>query len=272
MKFIINTFAIALMLGCASCSSEEGVEFVDNSDTLNKEFGVTNQIDESMLETIKTSDLALAFDQVEKIEYAKSNGAWEEYKEGNCASNPDVLPYYRHWTPFRIVFKDGLIYSYNEEEADFSPQVSFFDYCKLAYKNDSGIVPAYYFSSANFGASELSIEYGDRPISIVELSNNSLIIKEEHEKCYGLAKYQLSPYFEFTDGSIHGNEICIIGDTRTECNTKFFKEFKKHFGNKVNIPKLANYGVPLAIGEEVFYGDIEMTRLEEYLRENKYID
>lgn len=272
MKFIINTLAIALILGCASCSSEDGVEFVDNSDILNKEFGVTNRIDESLLETIKTSDLALAFDLVEKIEYTKSNGTWEEYKEGNCASNPGVLPYYFHWTPYRIVFKDGLIYSYNVEATIFDPMVSFFDFCKIAYKKDCGIAPAYYLPSAEFGIPDLTVKYAGRIISIVELSNNNLIIKEEHEKCFSLAKYLFSPYFEFTNGSIHGDEICIIGDTLTECNTKFFKEFKKHFGDKVNIPKLANNGVPLAIGEEVFYGDIEMTRLEEYLREHKYID
>ncbi len=271
--FINKTIAvITAVLVFAACSSEDEVEFIDNSDALNKEFGVTNQIDESWLESIKTSDLALVFDRAEEIEYAKSNDTWEEYTEGNCATHKGVLPYYFHWTPYRIVFKDGLIYSYNVEETMLDPAVSFFDYCKIAYKKDCGIAPAYYLPSAEFGISDLTIESVGRTISIVELSDNNLIIKEEHEKCFSLAKYLFSPYFEFADGSIHGDEICVIGDTRIECNTKFFKEFKKHFGGKVNIPKLANYNAPLAIDGEVYNGDIDMNILENFLRKNNFIE
>ncbi len=270
MKLSIKPFFITIaLLSLAACSSED--EFIDNSDEINKEFGVTNKIDESWVNSIKSSELALVFDRVEKVEYAKSNGRWEEYDEGSCASYPGILPYYRHWTPIRIVFKDGVIYSHTEEYAEFQPEIYFFDYCRLAYKNNSGLTPVDYCAVAEFGSSDLTIKCWNGIVSIVELSDNNLIIKEEHEICYGLAKYRFSPYFEFEDGNIHGDEICFIGDSRIECNTKFFEEFKKHFGDKVNLPKLVNDGDLLVIDGEVTKGDIDMSRLENYLRKEGYI-
>ena len=274
MKLRVSLFFTTItLLSLAACSSDEGSEFIDNSDEINKEFGVTNKIDDSWLESLKTSELALAFDLVESIEYIKNNGKWE-VNTGECPYFSKFIPgHIDHWTPKNIVFKDGLIYA-SEFVGDFIPNdPGIQNLCYVAYQRHSGLTPIFYHIEPmeyKLDPSIPAIKKHPRYqgyYNIVELSNNNLLIKEEHESCFSLTKYRFSPYFEFADG-IYGTEIRFIGNNPAECRTKFFEEFKKHFGDKVNLTEiLSDYKNSILLGDTVISGEIDIADIEEYLKQ-----
>lgn len=275
MNLKIKALIALIVFGLVSCSSEDEVEFIDNSDALNKEFGVTNQIDESWLESLNSSSVALTFTLVEHIEYSNENGKWEVVT-GDCPSRTPLRSI-KHWTPKNIIFKDGNIFISDDASLEVEQPNAILNLCCIAYKNDSGLTPVYYkIALLEFDPSVPVIKGAPNYLGryeIVELSQNTLIIKEEHEKCYSLTKYQFSPYFEFEDG-IFDSDIRFISLSKSfkECYTKFFKEFKTHFGDKVNLAKLANNGNPVVFDREVYNGDIDMNILENFLRKNNFIE
>ena len=277
MNRFINTFFICILASIfASCNSEEGVEFVDNSDTLNKEFGVSNQVDKSWLESLMTSDMPYAYKLVESVEYSKQDGTWA-INTGVCPHSIESLNSgtFSHWAPKTVVFKDGNIYQIAETKSKPTNTSSIMDLCCIAYKNDSGMDLNFYyvFPLVIDGTTPAikSIQSSSRVCNIVELTDNTLIVKESYANCFSLTKLQFAPYFEFADG-VYGSEVRFVSETLQGCWTKFFEVFKKHFGDKVNLSKLAFNGNNVIMGDIVTTEDISMAELEEYLRENRYID
>lgn len=107
--------------------------------------------------------------------------------------------------------------------------------------------------------------------NIVELNDKTLIVKESYTNCFSLTKYQFAPYFEFADG-VYGSEVRFVSETLQGCWTKFFEVFKKHFGDKVNLSKLAFNGNDIVFNDKLTKDDISMAELEEYLRKYTYIE
>ena len=274
--FINKTIAvITAVLVFAACSSEDEVEFIDNSDALNKEFGVTNQIDEKWLESLKISYMPYAYMLVESVEYSKQGGTWA-INTGVCPNsheNPGSAPC--HWAPKTIAFKDGNIYVLAGTPDKAPNNLSIIDLCLVAYKNDTGVDLNFYYVSpieiddsipAIKGLSGYTMLY-----NIVELNDKTLIVKESYTNCFSLTKYQFAPYFEFADG-VYGSEVRFVSETLQGCWTKFFEVFKKHFGDKVNLSKLAFNDNDIVFNDKLTKDDISMAELEEYLRKYTYIE
>lgn len=275
LLFITPTIAaVTALLTLSACNNEDEAKFIDNSNELSKEFGITNQIDESWLESLMTSDMPYAYELVESVEYSKQNGTWE-INTGDCPEAADILGSFEHWSPKTVVFKDGKIYELAETGSKPTNTSSIMNLCCIAYKNDSGMdLNFYYANAANIDASIPAIK--GLPgykllLNIVELNDNTLITKQSFANCFSLTKLQFAPHFEFADG-IYGSEVRFVSEKLQGCHTKFFEVFKKHFGDKVNLSKLAFNGNKVFMGDIVTTEDISIAELEKYLRENKYID
>lgn len=168
-----------------------------------------------------------------------------------------------------------MIYELTETPSNAPNNLSIINLCFVAYKNDTGMdLNFYYVLPLEIGDSIPAINHTETPSllgNIVELTDNTLIVKESYANCFSLTKLQFAPYFEFADG-VYGSEVRFVSETLQGCWTKFFEVFKKHFGDKVNLSKLAFNGNDIVFNDKLTKDDISMAELEEYLRKYTYIE